>query len=189
MKKSLSCLITGITCTLLIVSLTFRAHAAPAERETAASRLQAQGLLAGDQNGDLRLEETLTRAQLAVLLSQISVNPEHIAWERGFYDRTCPFDDVPGWARTYVSVCYAHSLMSGYEDGRFGPSDPVTPQMACAVMLRWLNRGGDYAAACEDALNLNLVPASALEGEAISRGNMAVLICRAQNYMARLQDQ
>ena len=78
----------------------------PTEQETAAASLQAQGLMAGDENGDLHLNDNLTRAEMAVLVSQICINPEHIAWERDFYARLCDanFNNVPKWAKTYVGV-------------------------------------------------------------------------------------
>ena len=47
----------------------------PTEQETAAASLQAQGLMAGDENGDLHLNDNLTRAEMAVLVSQICINP------------------------------------------------------------------------------------------------------------------
>ena len=141
----------------------------PTEQETAAASLQAQGLMAGDENGDLHLNDNLTRAEMAVLVSQ-------------------NFNDVPKWARTYVGVCASNGIMAGYGEGIFAPSDPATPQMACAVILRWLERDGwDYDTACDKAAELELIPAEALTGDTITRGDMAILIKRAQDYMAWLQ--
>lgn len=163
---------------------------APTEQETAAASLQAQGLMSGDENGNLHLDAPLTRAQMAVLVSQICINPEHIAWERGFYSRLCDtnFTDVPEWAKPYVGVCAANGIMAGYGDGRFAPADPVSPQMACSVILRWLERDSwSYATACDKALELELAPAEALASETITRGDMAILIYRAQDFMAWLQ--
>lgn len=37
------------------------------------------------------------------------------------------------------------------------------------------------------ALELELAPAEALAGDTITRGDMAILICRAQDFMAWLQ--
>ena len=162
----------------------------PTEQETAAASLQAQGLMAGDENGDLHLNDNLTRAEMAVLVSQICINPEHIAWERDFYARLCDANcnDVPKWAKTYVGVCASNGIMAGYGEGIFAPSDPATPQMACAVILRWLERDSwDYDTACDKAAELELIPAEALTGDTITRGDMAVLIKRAQDYMAWLQ--
>lgn len=167
------------------------AHAAePANQQEAAAKLQAQGLLVGDENGDLHLEDTLTRAELACLLSPIILNPEHVAWEQDYYTRMCTvnFNDVPEWAQVAVGVCASMGMMAGYGDGRFGPSDPVTPHMACTVMLRYLERDGwEYATACDKAAELGLAPGEVLEGDAITRGDMAVLLTGALDYLAYLQ--
>ena len=166
------------------------AAATPTEQETAAANLKAQGIMAGDENGNMHLEDTLTRAQLACLLSPISLNPEHVAREREFYTKMCTinFDDVPEWAQVHVGVCASNGLMAGYGNGRFAPSDPVSPQMACSVILRYLERTGwNYDTACQKALELGLIPAEALERDAITRGDMAILIDRALDYMAWLQ--
>lgn len=175
---------------LILCSPAALAAEAPTEQETAAASLQAQGLMNGDENGDLHLDSPLTRAQMAVLVSQLCINPEHIAWERGFYSRLCDanFTDVPEWAKPYVGVCAANGIMAGYEDRRFAPADTVSPRMACTVILSCLERDGwSYATACDKALELELAPAEALAGETITRGDMAILIYRAQDFMAWLQ--
>lgn len=193
MKRKCISLLLGITASaMLIASLSIPAYAADnlTEQETAAASLKAQGIMAGDENGNMHLEDTLTRAQLACLLSPISLNPEHVAWEKDFYTKMCTinFDDVPEWAQVHVGVCASNGLMAGYGNGRFAPNDTVSPQMACSVILRYLERTGwTYDTACQKALELGLVPAEALERESITRGDMAILINRALDYMAWLQ--
>ena len=57
------------------------------------------------------------------------------------------------------------------ETACLAPSDPVSPQMACTVMLRYLEQDGwTYDTACEKAAELGLAPAGSLEGDAITRG-------------------
>lgn len=180
-------------CTVLIISCAIPATLAtevPTEQELAAASQQAQGLLAGDENGDLHLDAPLTRAQLACLLSPISLNPEHVAWEKDFYTKMCTvnFSDVPAWAQVHVGVCASNGLMSGCGNGLFAPDDPVTPQMACSVILRYLERDGwTWPSACDKALELDLIPAEAVAKDAITRGDMAILLNRALDFMAWLQ--
>ena len=169
MKRKYISFLLGITASaMLIAGLSLPAYAADnlTEQETAAASLKAQGIMAGDENGNMHLEDTLTRAQLACLLSPISLNPEHVAWEKDFYTKMCTinFDDVPEWAQVHVGVCASNGLMAGYGNGRFAPNDTVSPQMACSVILRYLERTGwTYDTACQKALELGLVPAEALE--------------------------
>ena len=92
MKNKFSRLAAGLICATLIAGLSIPALAAEnaTEQETAAASLKAQGIMAGDENGNMHLEDTLTRAQLACLLSPISLNPEHVAWEKEFYTKCVP---------------------------------------------------------------------------------------------------
>ena len=49
-----------------------QAAEAPSPQELAAARLQSEGLMKGDENGELHLEDDLTRAELACLISPSS---------------------------------------------------------------------------------------------------------------------
>ncbi|MFQ7857451.1 MAG: S-layer homology domain-containing protein [Flavonifractor plautii] len=142
-RKPASLLLAAAAATAM---LTGPAQAAevPSPQELAAARLQSEGLMKGDENGELHLEDVLTRAELACLISPIVLNPEHVAWETDWYTRMCTtnFNDVPEWAQVAVGVCASMGMMAGYGDGRFAPSDPVSPQMACTVILRYLERDG-----------------------------------------------
>lgn len=184
-------LASGLLATILAISSGVPAQAAAQTEQEAAASLQAQGIMVGDGSGDPRLDDTLTRAELACLLSPISLNPEHVAWETGFYTKMCTvnFDDVPEWARVHVGVCASNGLMAGYGDRRFGPGDPVTPAAACSVMLRYVECPADtwnYDNACAKAAELGLVPEDVLTAEEITRGGMAVLLCRSMEYIEQL---
>jgi len=188
-RKLASLLLAGAMTAAL---LTGPAQAAdpPTPQETAAPRLQADGLMNGDEHGDLHLDKGLTRAELACLISPIVLNPEHVAWERDWYAKLCTtnFSDVPEWAQVAVGVCASMGVVAGYGDGRFGPNDPVSPQMACTIMLRYLEREGwTYDTACDKAEELGLAPAEVLEGETITRGDMALLLTGSLDYLAYLQ--
>ena len=82
------------------------------------------------------------------------------------------------WATANV-----HGLMKGYDNGRFGSGDPVTPAAACTVLLRYSEFAGqtwDYSTACQRAVELGLADNSMLQAATISRGDLAVMIFRAQ---------
>lgn len=101
---------------------------------------------------------------------------------------TTNFDDVPGWAQVAVGVCASMQMMVGYGNRRFGSNDPVSPQMACAIMLRYLEQSGwTYDTACDKAAELGLAPAEILERELMTRGDMSILISGSLDYLAYLQ--
>ena len=90
----------------------------------------------GNESGDMMLEQGLTRAQMAALLTRIVTDPEQFETDSAFYRSLCSFTDVPEWAKSYVGYCVANNLVAGYGNGRYGSNDPVTSAAACTVMLR-----------------------------------------------------
>ena len=157
------------------------------EQQTAAAYLKENGIMVGDASGNMLLDQSLTRAEMAVLLARITVNMEYHEAEKAFYAGQCKFTDVPEWARAYVGYCATNYLIRGYGDGRYGPQDPVTPAAACTVMLRCLGdevgMDWDYGTACQTAVSLGLIPKEATQEAEILRGNMAILMYRT---MARM---
>ena len=189
-QRKLASLLLAGAMTAALLTGPAQAAESPSPQEIAATRLRAGGLMNGDEHGDLHLDKGLTRAELACLISPIVLNPEHVAWERDWYAKLCTtnFSDVPEWAQVAVSVCASMGVVAGYGDGRFGPNDPVSPQMACTIMLRYLEREGwTYDTACDKAAELGLAPAEVLEGETITRGDMALLLTGSLDYLAYLQ--
>lgn len=189
-QRNLASLLLAGAMTAALLTGPAQAAESPSPQEIAATRLQAEGLMNGDEHGDLHLDKGLTRAELACLISPIVLNPEHVAWERDYYAKLCTtnFSDVPEWAQVAVGVCASMGVVAGYGDGRFGSDDPVSPQMACTIMLRYLERDGwIYVTACGKAVELGLAQAETLEGETITRGDMALLLTGSLDYLAYLQ--
>ena len=189
-QRNLASLLLAGAMTAALLTGPAQAAESPSPQEIAATRLQAEGLMNGADHGDLHLDKGLTRAELACLISPIVLNPEHVAWERDYYAKLCTtnFSDVPEWAQVAVGVCAAMGVVAGYGDGRFGSDDPVSPQMACTIMLRYLERDGwTYVTACGKAVELGLAQAETLEGETITRGGMALLLAGSLDYLAYLQ--
>lgn len=189
-QRNLASLLLAGAMTAALLTGPAQAAESPSPQEIAAIRLQAEGLMNGDEHGDLHLDKGLTRAELACLISPIVLNPEHVAWERDYYAKLCTtnFSDVPEWAQVAVGVCASMGVVAGYGDGRFGSDDPVSPQMACTIMLRYLERDGwTYVTACGKAVELGLAQAETLEGETITRGDMALLLTGSLDYLAYLQ--
>ena len=189
-QRNLASLLLAGAMTAALLTGPAQAAESPSPQEIAATRLQAEGLMNGDEHGDLHLDKGLTRAELACLISPIVLNPEHVAWERDYYAKLCTtnFSDVPEWAQVAVGVCASMGVVAGYGDGRFGSDDPGSPQMACTIMLRYLERDGwTYVTACGKAVELGLAQAETLEGETITRGDMALLLTGSLDYLAYLQ--
>lgn len=126
-----------LLCAVLTFAMVCPALAAESDAEltAAAAHLKEQGIMVGNQDGDMDLDSGLTRAQLATILTRLNGDREHIQADQTFYISQCKFTDVPVWAKLYVGYCYFNSLMVGYDTGVFGADDGVTPAAACTVVL------------------------------------------------------
>lgn len=188
MKWFVKRLFFSALATLLCLGMSLSALAAetPSETELATAYLREKGIMVGDEHGNMNLDRTLNRLELAAVLARVVANPDHIEADQAFYASQCTFSDVPDWARRYVGYCETNHLLFGYGGGIYGAYDPVTPSAACTVMLRCLEDIDDnwsYDTACQKAVSLDLTPAEAVTAPAITRGDMAVLIYRTMKRM------
>lgn len=106
-------------CLLFAFTVEAAAAAVSSEQKSAAAYLKEQGIMVGDQAGNMNLDKGLTRVELATILTRLNGNPEHIQAEQAFYSGQCKFPDVPDWAQLYVGYCYFNSLMVGYDISGF----------------------------------------------------------------------
>lgn len=147
----------AVIAALSLTVTSFAAEKSP--QQSAAAYLSEAGIMLGNESGDMMLEQGLTRAQMAALLTRIVTDPEQFETDSAFYRSLCSFTDVPEWAKSYVGYCVANNLVAGYGNGRYGSNDPVTSAAACTVMLRCLNDVDavwDYQSACRTAVQLGL---------------------------------
>lgn len=84
----------------------------------AIAALYSLKVIAGDNNGKFRPEDSITRAEFTKILSNC------FKVEKA----TCNFPDVPTdhWAYSYIANALAKGWVSGYNDGTFRPSKAVT---------------------------------------------------------------
>ena len=88
--------------------------------------LANQGLVSGFPDGTFGPSETVTRAQVAVVVSgQLGLDPEQAA-----------FPDVPAthWASDAIGALADAGIMGGYPDGTFQPSNPMTRAEVAVVL-------------------------------------------------------
>lgn len=99
--------------------------------EASIERWSNYGIVSGN-NGKFKPNDNLTRAQLAVILSNILGLTEE--------PEICPFDDVKDtdWFAPYIKKCYAAGIMLG-NNGKANPNDPITRQEAIVMLCRTLN--------------------------------------------------
>ncbi|RAK19857.1 S-layer family protein [Anoxybacillus vitaminiphilus] len=85
-------------------------------------------------NGSFHPEDTLTRAQLAKILTNV-FDLKQPAVKRSF-------TDVPDshWAYPYIQALAASGITTGYSDGSFRPDDTVTRAQFAAFLYRGMNK-------------------------------------------------
>lgn len=86
-----------------------------------------KGYVSGYSDGTFRPNRNLTRAEMAVIMS----NMMNLTDSSGV-----SFSDVPSgqWYTEAVRKCAKANLINGYGNGKFGPSDQVTREQAAVIL-------------------------------------------------------
>lgn len=96
------------------------------------------GLITGYEDGTFGPDDILERGQFITILYRMAVpEDERAQWEQNFEDGI--YTDVEnGWFYS-IPVTWAHStgVMTGYEDGSFGPTDKVTREQVATILYRY----------------------------------------------------
>ncbi|WP_168735705.1 tandem-95 repeat protein [Cohnella fermenti] len=94
--------------------------------------LSHQRYIIGMPDGEFKLGNTLTRAELAAIVARLTVNET--------IDYDLPFSDVRSghWATNYIRIAVKYGYFSGFADGTFRPDQAITRGELAAVMARFL---------------------------------------------------
>ena len=92
------------------------------------------GLVAGYDDGKFRPDASVSRAEMAVILSRMI--------EKTFPRAGAGFPDVPGdhWAAEEIAALAASGILRGYEDGTFRPSAEVSRGEVAVLIERMRNQ-------------------------------------------------
>lgn len=143
MKKKLLSL---FLCLCLSVSLLPAALAVQASPDTRAATLAALDIMVGDENGNLNLNASVTRAEFVKMAIAASVYKDSADASAA----TSPFYDVPRthWAAGYIAAAVDKGLVKGYLDGLFRPDATITLEEGVTILLRLLGySSSDFTAA------------------------------------------
>ncbi len=161
--------------TFILILSTLTVSAAFAGKDEAAEK-NFSGILIGDENGNLRLDESITRAEFAKLLCMSG-------FAAAKEEKTSPFSDVDSshWAYSYICALNNSSLLCGYPDGTFRPNEKITLLQAERIMLRALENDRleymtDETCAAKAIENNLIRNVCALHAEPITRADAINLI-------------
>jgi hypothetical protein len=175
MKKRL---LSGLLAALILISL-FPAALAVAPNETdAAQVLAALDIMVGDENGNLQLDRSVTRAEFVKMImatSGVSV---------GSVTAVSPYPDVSRtyWAAPYVEAAVTAGYVTGYLDGTFRPGNSITLAEAVVMSLRLLGYSSSDFSGAYPAGQMALYRTLELD-EGISAGQNDAITRRDAMYL------
>ena len=93
-------------------------------------------IMSGDPDGNMRLDDAVSRAEFSKMAVMTSSYKNSVASSLAF----SPFPDVTykHWAAPYVRVAVSGGIVSGYPNGTFEPETTVLYEEAVTMMLRVL---------------------------------------------------
>jgi len=106
-----------------------------------AGLLEDLSIINGYPDGELRLEQAVTRAEFSKIVVAASPYRNQVASGMAI----SPFSDVSynHWAAPYVKLAVSNGLVTGYPDASFRPEQTVLLEEAVTVMLRLLGYTND----------------------------------------------
>ena len=146
--------------------------------DDAVNVLTKMKIVIGNENGDLMLEDNLTRAEFATIITRLLVLESNQT-----PTTSLQFNDVQKdfWGYSAIYKCVDKGYLLGNGDGTFRPNDPIKYEEVLTIMLRILNQDSnlqnwptDYINKANDLLiNKNT---NYKQGDIITRANSFVII-------------
>lgn len=135
MKKRI---VSVLLAAALVLGLAAPAFAAQAQVtvDEAAQVLAALDIMTGDENGDLHLDQPVTRAEFTKLTVAASAYADSV----GPTASISPYPDVPrtNWAAPYIQVAQEKGMVRGYLDGTFRPNNQIQLVEGVSMVLSLL---------------------------------------------------
>ena len=172
MKRWLAGLLTAV----MLIALLPSAFAAEATRAQVAEMLlqaaddynpgvQKGDILKGDEDGALREEDAVTRAEALIMLARaFGTLPQPVGENARMALASGGFTDIPAWAQAELKPVFDAGLVAGTQPGVFSPDEAVTEEqmelfIRRAYALYGTNARDDfYAAVNKEALDTGTSP-------------------------------
>ncbi|MDF9409522.1 S-layer homology domain-containing protein [Pelotomaculum isophthalicicum JI] len=91
-------------------------------------KLVELGAVSGYPNGTFKPDNTITRAEFATVLVK--------AFKLDLRNGRVFQDTAAHWAKDYISTAAVFGIVSGYEDGSFGPDDLITREQMTVMIVK-----------------------------------------------------
>lgn len=146
---------------------------------TAIEYISELKIMVGDTQGNFNPDKIVSRAEMATVICRMLGKTENLT-------TSVTFNDVPTthWANPYISKAAELGIVSGYGNGKFGPSDSVTYEQAITMVIRAIGESnqaisyggypGGFIQVAEERFLLDGIQAK--QGQGLSRGSVAMLL-------------
>ena len=182
--------IISVLLAVFLMTSALTAFAAPAYSDNVAPLLSELKIMQGDPDGNMRLDDFVSRAECTKIAVASSAFRDTVA----VGSKTSPFKDVPAdhWAAPYITVAVKNGLCKGYLDATFKPASTVTYEEALTMFLRVLGYSEeDFGTSWPDgqiglAQNIGLCDAlSKSAGEELTRRDVMIIVYNLLNTPAK----
>jgi len=180
-----------ILCMILTIALVCSAAALASEpTQNQLDDLKRYGIMEGDPDGALRLEDGIKRSEaVKIICTMLCHKPQEYA--------VSSFPDIaPGhWATPWIDAAHALGLVEGDDNGLFRPNDPVTNEEFIKMLVVSLGyepmadaKGGFPAGYVAAAARCGITDGFQLAVNApAKRGDIAVMTARALDVPVMVQ--
>lgn len=156
--------------------------------EEAIGLLTKMGIFEGYEDGSIKPDSTITRAEMATVILRVLATPATSAYSGMFTDV-----DAGHWAASTIQTAANAGIINGMGDGTFAPDSPVTYEQAvkmlvCAIGYDGLAKNlggyptGYISAAARKDIEISKNAPGAV-GQNASRGTVAKLVYNTLNAL------
>ncbi len=178
MRKRIIALLMTMICVFQVFTLS--AWGATEEENYTGNQLRILGILKGYTDGTLKLDNNISRAEVATLAVRVLGydNTIIVGNEMNFIDVKKDY-----WGYNNIQNAYKLSVIKGYPSGEFKPQNDITYSEVISIMVNALGKGNDLEGAWPDnylnrAKTLGIIPENSVVSpiKVVTRGEMAVIV-------------
>ncbi|WP_066506291.1 S-layer homology domain-containing protein [Abyssisolibacter fermentans] len=166
---------------LILTSNTIINAQATNEEVEAGNKLKLLGIYKGYEDGSLKLDNNITRAEFTTLAVRLICKDNE-----NFNNTDNAFNDADShWAKNYINTASEIGLINGYPDGSFKPDNQISNAEVLTVLIRLLGYDDTLDVNktwpenyMDRSLNLNISDNETSPSIMSTRGNVAVYISR-----------
>ncbi len=123
-----------LLCIILVLALNLSVVAFAAPTDEQMNDLKNLQIMIGDENGNMRLEDSITRAEVTKMICvTLGINTD------SFSQNVEPsaFPDVPDshWAKNYINAMKDYGIVVGDENGNFNPEADITNEEVIKMLV------------------------------------------------------